>query len=38
MKAIIHASHKMLLDHVWLIGVKFNDMRIKFSVPVEFWM
>lgn len=38
MKAIIHASHRMLLAHVWFIGVWFSDMRMKFNVPIEFWM
>ena len=38
MKAIMHASHRMLLAHVWFIGVWFSDIRMKFNVPVEFWI
>lgn len=38
MKAMIQASHRVLLDHVWLIGGEFSVIRMKFNVPVEFWM
>lgn len=37
-KAIMHANHRMLFDHVWLIGEWLNDISMKFRVPVEFWM
>lgn len=38
MKAIMHANHRMLLDHVWLMGEQFSDIKMKFIVPVEFWI
>ena len=38
MNAIRHANHRILLDYVWLIGEEFSDIRMKFSVPVEFWI
>lgn len=37
-KAVMQASHRILLDHVWLIGEAFIVIRIKFNVPVEFWI
>lgn len=37
-KAIIQANHSMLLDHVWLIGELSSVIRMKFNVPIEFWM
>lgn len=36
--AIMHDSHKMLLDHVLLLCVVVMDKIKKFSVPVEFWI
>lgn len=33
-KAIMQASHRMLLDHVGAIGVGFSIMTVRFSVPV----
>lgn len=36
MKAIIQASHRILLDHVWSIGEEFSVIRVKFNVPVVF--
>lgn len=35
-KAMIQANHKMLLDHVWLIGEESIVIKVKFNVPVEF--
>lgn len=37
-KAIIHASHRMLLVHVCSSVVVLSENNIKFNVPVEFWM
>lgn len=34
MNAIIHASHKMLLDHVLLSGRLFIRRMGKFRVPI----
>lgn len=38
MNAIIQASHRMLLDHVWLIGEESSVIMVKFSVPIIFWI
>lgn len=37
-KAIVQASHRMLLDHVWSIDEGSSIIRIKFKVPAEFWI
>lgn len=31
----MQASHRILLDHVWLIGEELSVIRMKFNVPVE---
>lgn len=35
MKAMMQANHRMLLDHVWLIGKELSVIRIRFNVPAE---
>ena len=35
-KAMIQASHRMLLDHVCFIGKESSVIRVKFNVPIEF--
>lgn len=32
----MQASHRVLLDHVWLIGEEPSVIRMKFKVPAEF--
>lgn len=34
--AIIHANHRILLDHVWSRGVKVSGNSMKFNVPFIF--
>lgn len=36
--AIMHASHKMLLDHEESTECVVRDRSKKFSVPIEFWI
>ncbi len=36
LKAMIQASHRMLLDYVWFIGEESSVIRVKFNVPIEF--
>lgn len=36
--AIIHASHRMLLDHVGEIECAVRERIRKFRVPIEFWI
>lgn len=38
MNAIIHASHKMLLDHVEGKGCVVRESTKKLRVPIEFWI
>lgn len=32
----MQASHRILLDQVWLIGEEYSVIRMKFKVPAEF--
>lgn len=36
--AIMHASHRMLLDHVACKGWAVRDRIRKLRVPIEFWI
>lgn len=38
MNAIIHANHRILLDHVGGKGWVVRERIRKLSVPVEFWI
>lgn len=38
MNAIMHASHKMLLDHVGGKGCVVRERIRKLRVPIEFWI
>lgn len=38
MNAIMHASHRMLLDHKGFRGLVVSDRMVKLSVPIEFWI
>lgn len=38
MNAIMHASHKMLLDHVGGKGCVVRERTRKLRVPIEFWI
>lgn len=38
MNAIIQANHRMSFDHVWFMGEEFSGIKMKFRVPIRFWM
>ena len=34
----MHANHKILLGQALLVDDEFSNIKVKFRVPVEFWI